>query len=229
MRRIAPTAGYRGRIDDPRGLSTRTLLIECAETMVAEYGVHGVSIRQIAKASHSANSSVVSYHFGSKEAFLQAVINHRLPAIEQRRNELLDALKQRNLAPQISELIDALYRPFFEQRNPDGRRSYAAFVDELSRANMIDLRTSLDSDYPVTGQILDEMQRTANGDATIHFGNRIFLSSALIFAAIRQIDKQGLGDDEGERQFMDALAAATAVIEANSTARIANTTMRATT
>jgi hypothetical protein len=73
------------------------------------------------------------------------------------------------------------------------------------------------------------MQRTANGDATIHFRNRIFLSSALIFAAIRQIDKQGLGDDEGERQFMDALAAATAVIEANSTARIANTTMRATT
>ena len=225
MRRIAPTAGYRGRIDDPRGLSTRTLLIECAETMVAEYGVHGVSIRQIAKASHSANSSVVSYHFGSKEALLQAVINHRLPAIEQRRNELLDALKRRNHPLQISDLIDALYRPFFEQRNPDGRHSYAAFVDELSRANMIDLRTSLDSDYPVTAQILDEMLRNANGDATIHFGNRIFLSSALIFAAIRQIDKQGLGDDEGERQFVDALVAATAVIEANSRARVANATI----
>lgn len=225
MRRIASTDGYAGRIDDPRGLSTRAALIECAETMIAEYGVHGVSIRQIAKASRSANSSVVTYHFGNKEALLQAVINHRLPAIEQRRQELLTAIKRCNLDPQISNLIDVLYRPFFEQRNAEGRRSYAAFVDELSRANLIDIRTSLDSDYPVTAQILGEILSKANGDGTKNFGHRIFLSSALIFAAIKQIDQLEMENDEGESQFVDALAAATSVIEAKNVSRSANSTM----
>lgn len=214
MRRIAPAAGYPSRIGDPRGLSTRAALIECTEAMVAEYGVHGVSIRQIAKASRSANSSVVTYHFGNKEALLQAVINHRLPAIEQRRNELLTAVKLGNHDPQISDLIDVLYRPFFEQRNAEGQRSYAAFVDELSRANLIDIRTALDRDYPITAQILSGIFNKANGDGTTNFGHRIFLSSALIFAAIKQIDQMELENDEGESQFVDALAAATSVIEA---------------
>jgi AcrR family transcriptional regulator len=193
--------------------------------MIAEYGVHGVSIRQIAKASRSANSSVVAYHFGNKEALLQAVINHRLPAIDQRRNELLATVKRSNIDPQISDLIEALYRPFFEQRNAAGRRSYAAFVDELSRANLIDIRTSLDSDYPVTAQILDEILSRLKGDAIKNFGHRIFLSSALIFAAIKQIDQMELENDEGESQFVDALAAATSVIEAKKQARRANSAM----
>lgn len=225
MRRIASAAGYTGRTDDPRGLSTRAVLIECAETMISEFGVHGVSIRQIAKASRSANSSVVTYHFGNKEALLQAVISHRLPAIEQRRNELLTAVKRSNFNPQISDFIDVLYRPFFEQRNAEGRRSYAAFVDELSRANLIDIRTSLDSDYPVTAQILDEIRSKANGGATKYFGHRIFLSSALIFAAIKQIDQMELENDEGESLFVDALAAATSVMVAKKEAHRANSTM----
>lgn len=225
MRRIGSSAGHTGRIDDPRGLSTRAALIECAETMIAEYGVHGVSIRQIAKASRSANSSVVAYHFGNKEALLQAVINHRLPAIDQRRSELLAAVKRSNLDPQISDLIEALYRPFFEQRNAAGRRSYAAFVDELSRANLIDVRTSLDIDYPVTAQLLGEILSKANADGIKNFGHRIFLSSALIFAAIKQIDQMELENDEGESQFVDALAAATSVIEAKKEARKVNLIM----
>jgi len=225
VRRIGSVTGFAGRVDDPRGRSTRALLIECAENMVAEYGVHGASVRQIVKASRSANSSVVAYHFGSKDALLQAVITHRLPGIEQRRTELLAEARRRHRAPLVSDLVEALYRPFFEQRNAEGRRSYAAFVDELSRANLIDIRTSLDSDYPVTAQILREMLNGANGNGTKSFGHRIFLSSALIFAAIKQIDKLALGNDEGESQFVEALAAATSVIEAKKEARRATSTM----
>jgi hypothetical protein len=46
------------------------------------------------------------------------------------------------------------------------------------------------------------------------FGRRIFLASALIFAAIRQIDQHMLQSDESEFQFADAIRAATSVIEA---------------
>jgi len=203
-----------GRADDPRTLYTRARLIECTEALVAEYGINGVSIRQIAKASQSANSNVVAYHFGNKEALLQAVILYRLPAIEARRSQLLSEKQRQTAGMQVSDLMDVLYRPFFEQRCPLGRRSYAAFVDELSRANLIDIRSSLDAGYPLTGQILTEIRSHMAACSAEQFGRRIFLASALIFAAIRQIDQHMLQSDESEFQFADAIRAATSVIEA---------------
>lgn len=203
-----------GRADDPRTLNTRARLIECTEALVAEHGINGVSIRQIAKASQSANSSVVAYHFGSKEALLQAVILYRLPAIELRRSQLLADKQRQPNAIQVSDLIEVLYRPFFEQRCPLGRRSYAAFVDELSRANLIDIRTSLDAGYPLTGQILTEIRSRMIACSAEQFGRHMYLASALIFAAIRRIDQQKLESHESEIQFADASRAATSVIEA---------------
>lgn len=216
MRQNAFVQKTPGRLVDPRGQNTRSLLIECAETMVGEYGINGVSIRQIAKACHSANSSVVAYHFGDKETLLRAVIKHRLPAIEQRRSELLTAMQRSIQSVELSELIDILFRPFFEQQNESGRRSYAAFVDELSRANLIDIRTSLNADYPVTAQILNEMQNMAGNGCAERFGHSIFLASALIFAAIRKIDQMALGDDESANQFTQALISARSVVAAKS-------------
>ena len=214
MGKSSPLDENGGRVDDPRTLYTRARLIECTEALVAEYGINGVSIRQIAKASKSANSNVVAYHFGNKDALLQAVIRYRLPAIEARRSQLLYEKQRQADAIQISDLIDVLYRPFFEQRCPLGRRSYAAFVDELSRANLIDIRTSLDAGYPLTLQILDEIRSHMAACSAEQFGRRIFLASALIFAAIRQIDQHMLQSDESEFQFADASRAATSVIEA---------------
>lgn len=212
----SPLQEHNSRADDPRTLHTRARLIECTEALVAEHGINGVSIRQIAKASQSSNSNVVAYHFGSKEALLKAVILYRLPAIEARRNQLLGEKQQEADAIQISELIDVLYRPFFEQRCSLGRRSYAAFVDELSRANLIDIRTSLNAGYPLTGQILTEIRSHMAACSAEHFGRRMFLASALIFAAIRRIDQHMLESHESEFQFADASRAATSVIEAPS-------------
>lgn len=202
------------RVDDPRGRQTRALLIECAEAMIAEHGVNGVSVRQIAKMCGSSNSSVVAYHFGDKASLLKAIIEHRLPAIEARRKELLSASLNAADTPAPRALVDALYRPFFEQRDAQGRRGYAAFVAELVRANLIDIRTSLNSDYPVTADILDHIRRRTGDMVLRQFSQRVFLSSALVFAALRQADQTSTDEDGGRQFYEDAITAATAVIEA---------------
>lgn len=202
------------RVDDPRGRQTRALLIECAEAMIAEHGVNGVSVRQIAKMCGSSNSSVVAYHFGDKASLLKAIIEHRLPAIEARRKELLSASLNASETPGPRLLVDALYRPFFEQRDAQGRRSYAAFIAELVRANLIDIRTSLNSNYPVTADILDHIRRRTGDMVLRQFSQRVFLSSALVFAALRQADQTSTDEDGGRQFYEDAITAATAVIEA---------------
>ena len=174
--------------------------------------MNGVSIRQIAREGGSANPSVVAYHFGDKSSLLKAVITHRLPSIDERRGALMDALFGQTSDPGLRSLIDALYRPFFEQKNVMGKRSYAAFVAELLRANEIDIRTSLIADFPATQDILAQLRHRTGKLSPLLFDQRIFLASALIFAALRQIDQIGASDAENDNLFENAMDAAAAVI-----------------
>lgn len=124
----------------------------------------------------------------------------------------MDALFGHTSDPDIRSLIDALYRPFFEQRNAIGKRSYAAFVAELVRANEIDIRTSLIADFPATQEILAQLRCRTGKLSDPQFGQRIFLASALVFAALRQIDQICASHAENDALFENAMDAAAAVI-----------------
>ena len=56
-----------------------------AERLFTRDGVDGVSLRQIAVEAGLRNPASVQYHFGSKEALLRAVVELRLPPINERR------------------------------------------------------------------------------------------------------------------------------------------------
>jgi len=70
-------------------MSTKEQILLAAERMIADHGVDGVSMRQIATAIGSGNNSVVLYHFGSKEKLVEAIFEHRLPRLRERRAELI--------------------------------------------------------------------------------------------------------------------------------------------
>lgn len=56
--------------------TSRERILEVAAKLFAEKGIHGVSVREIAKAS-GANLSLISYHFGGKEnLYLSIFQNH---------------------------------------------------------------------------------------------------------------------------------------------------------
>jgi AcrR family transcriptional regulator len=105
---------------DPLGEATRAALIEKAEAMFAEKGIDGVSIRQIGIAIGSANSNVVGYHFGTKEALVKAILQQSMPYVAKRRAELLDCAKRDKREHDLLVLLDALCRPIFELRRADG-------------------------------------------------------------------------------------------------------------
>ena len=71
---------------------TRMRLILAAEQLFAENGIEGVSLRQVNVAAGQKNASATHYHFGSKDALIEAIFSHRMEAINARRTEILDAL-----------------------------------------------------------------------------------------------------------------------------------------
>ncbi|CAN5702587.1 TetR family transcriptional regulator [soil metagenome] len=93
------------------GEATRTLLMETAERLFAERGIEGVTLREIQEGAGQSNSSVITYHFGSKTGLVHALITWRNAALDDRRAEILTDLRERCLDRDPRSVVWLLVRP----------------------------------------------------------------------------------------------------------------------
>ena len=92
---------------------TKTKILDAAEHLFARDGYHATSLRGITTAA-KVNLAAVNYHFGSKEALLEAVIVRRLtPLNEIRRGRLETLLQKADSAGELPACRDVL-RTFIE-------------------------------------------------------------------------------------------------------------------
>lgn len=196
---------------DPRRDATRVALIEAAESLFAEAGPDGVSTRQIGAAIGSHNTNVVAYHFGSKEALIEAVYRHRLPQIDLRRGELLAAATAAGEADRVEALLRVFAQPLFEQTDAAGRHSYAGFVAGLERSGLISTRALVSADFPATEELMRRIGAALPAQARAHFDLRLRLVTGMIIGALLLIDREAMGNPaKAGRIFSDALAIGTA-------------------
>ena len=74
------------------GEETKKKIITCAGRLMAEKGFAAVTSKEICE-SAGVNTAAVNYHFGSKDALVQAVFRRRLTALNQERLAELDRLE----------------------------------------------------------------------------------------------------------------------------------------
>ena len=201
---------------DPRSAATRASLLESAEALFAERGVDGVSLREIGAAIGAANTNVVAYHFGSKDALVEAILEHRLPGLEARRTALLETAGRRLSA---EALVDAMFRPFLEQTSATGRHSYAAFLWGLFRSNRLASRVDLIPNYPVTAELVNRIREALPDHARARFDERLIVATGIVAAALHRIDQLGCTYAAAEDHFSDAVAMAVAALDARPRAR----------
>jgi AcrR family transcriptional regulator len=94
---------------------TRAGILDAAEPLFAPHGLVGVSMRQIAAAA-GVDLSLVAYHFESKVALYDAVVDRIMLNFTERRTALMDELERRNPTPSAVELFDMLLTAWFEIR-----------------------------------------------------------------------------------------------------------------
>lgn len=110
---------------------TAVALLDAAEAAFAEHGIDNVSLRSIMRSAR-ANAAAVHYHYGSRAALEEAVLDRVLEPLQRRRLELLDELLAVTERPAIDDVIESLVRPDFEAlldvaaRNPAGARVVGA-------------------------------------------------------------------------------------------------------
>lgn len=135
--------------------STKERILSAAETLFAEHGFAGTSLRQVT--SHAdVNLAAVNYHFGSKDNLVAEVFRRRMDEMSRARIEQLEDV--RKSAPLT---LDAVLRAFIEPAlvlSMD-RQGGGAFVRVLARAyaeRNDRLRRFLSDNY---GHVLREFSR----------------------------------------------------------------------
>lgn len=97
-----------------RQKTTKERILDSAEHLFAWNGFRGTSLRAITGGA-GVNLAAVNYHFGTKEALLEAVLERRLIPLNQKRRENLervrkDARRQRR-KPLVHDLVLAIIKP----------------------------------------------------------------------------------------------------------------------
>ena len=101
-------------------LDTKTRILDSAEQLFARDGYRNTSLRSLTQLAE-VNLASVNYHFGSKYALLQAVIERRLLPLNeiraQKMTEILTQAKKQKSLPDAEELLRAFIEPTLEFRN----------------------------------------------------------------------------------------------------------------
>jgi AcrR family transcriptional regulator len=144
-----------------RGQARKAEMLDAAERLFARHGIEAVSLRQIGAAAGSANNYGVQYHFGDKPSLIRAIFERRLPALEARRAELLQAAERAGLAADPRTLLGVILRPIAEETDGAGGLSYARFLVGLRHfEGDLDVRLAVVELAPLTNR-LDAMLRAA--------------------------------------------------------------------
>lgn len=104
---------------------TKTQILDAAEALFAEHGVEAVPLRRII-AEAGVNQAAIHYHFGSREALVQAVFARRFDPLNAERIRRLEDLEAEadGDVPAIEDVLYAVVAPAFHvsRETENGRR-----------------------------------------------------------------------------------------------------------
>ena len=138
----ATLAVYRDQLGEIETDKARGIL-DAAEVLFIQGGFESMSMRQITGAA-GVNLAAVNYHFGSKDALIQAVLSRRLDPLNDQRVQMLDAF-ERELADKLSceHVLTAMFLPavrIFRSNTPGADRYLQflgrAYTEQIGRAHV---------------------------------------------------------------------------------------------
>jgi AcrR family transcriptional regulator len=145
---------------------TKVRILDAAETLFADHGLSETSMRAITRTA-GVNLASVNYHFGSKEALIQAVFARRAEALNRRRLEALANGKARGVLD-LETVLDAYIRPALEMARDEKAGRYIkllgrAYTDPNSRAGQFLPRqydATLEAFKPEFSRLLPQIDKT---------------------------------------------------------------------
>jgi AcrR family transcriptional regulator len=112
------------------GESTRVMLMEVAERLFATRGIDAVTLREIQEAAGQSNTSVIRYHFGSRDGLIRALIAHRQTQLGALRGEMLAQMRTEGKEADPRAVVWLMTRPMADSIKAG--EMYVAFLARLA-------------------------------------------------------------------------------------------------
>lgn len=105
-----------------RSVDTKERILDVAECLFMTHGYDGTSMRQIT-GDAGVNLAAANYHFGSKEALLQAVLGRRLDWLNAERLRILDAMESQAAGKPLkpSQIVDGFFGTLLRMADDEAR------------------------------------------------------------------------------------------------------------
>lgn len=126
----------------------RQRLLEAAEQLIGEQGV-SASLREVSSAAGQRNTSAVQYHFGNRNALIEAVVDLRQRPLEAARLAMLGARELQGDVDIIA-LIEILVTPMFEVPYEAGATHYARFLEKVRDHPVLASKALDEHEWPAT-------------------------------------------------------------------------------
>jgi AcrR family transcriptional regulator len=106
-----------------KNTDTKSKILDVAEKLFAEVGIHATSIRQIVKKA-GVNVASLHYHFGSKEAVIHEIITRRIRPINEAKQKRLDEIEQESAGktPDLEAVLRAFIEPHIQMQKVAGNK-----------------------------------------------------------------------------------------------------------
>lgn len=112
------------------GEATRGALMEAAERLFAVRGIDAVTLREIQLAAGQSNTSVIGYHFESREGLVRALIEYRHAAMNSERETMLAQMSQSGTEADPRAVVWLMVRPLVNSIRRG--EMFASFLARLS-------------------------------------------------------------------------------------------------
>jgi AcrR family transcriptional regulator len=103
-------------------------MMDLAERLYGERGLDAVSLREISSGAGSGNNTAVQYHFGDATGLIRAILDRRMPAVDEARSVLFGDMTSNGQALEVRALMNTLFMPLINHVDQHGERAHARFV-----------------------------------------------------------------------------------------------------
>lgn len=161
----------------------RDRILDAAERLFSEWGIDGVSMREIA-AEAGVQLALINYYFGTKQELYRAVFRRRIEPISTRRLSSLQTVLDRKQPPAaIEDVLEALARPWVELRDKRGGQTYTRLIArEAADPREADRGIVKELLDPVARSFLQAMEQALPGrsKSEIHWAYHYFIGALLL-------------------------------------------------
>lgn len=197
--------------------STKDRILDAAQRVFARDGVQGARIRDINALAGQRNPSALHYHFGTREALLEAILVRYQRAVDVNVEEALSRLETERTELEVREIVEAAVGPEVRTLDTQEGRDCVRIIPTLLPALSRNLRAG--NVYPITPgthrilSLLD--QRMAERSLPEHVRRERLVTYALVYStmigeranAIEEGRKLPLTSDEFVVHMVDTLVA----------------------